>query len=403
MLDLFDVPWSQLDLDAVRRFLDDAGEEGVTWEAKADDDEERHRPAGEEPGRLRPQTIRKAVSGLANQIGGYLIIGARWDKEERSWRLPGIVAPDPEPKLWLGKVLRSLNPVPRFDPKAWALDDDRTVAVVQVEPVAEPPCMTPQGHVYERVSGETLRVTDPALLDSLFRRGREARDRAEQFARRAAVRALEPPGWSAMCIVAALAPTGRETTDITSRLFIRPTREAIIGAVGQFATPPPPERVEIRQQQDAFAAFSEYEESYRLLANNVALPQHQTLWRVQATWDGTVAACAAFSPESVLDLSPFDQIVGRGWREIAALVARLGGYGPAHLTIGIDVPTRPASSRPDPPRGTFYARLPQGTTWIERAVSVDAPSDDVLASIERELRRAGGEVSDEPVPESPGS
>jgi predicted HTH transcriptional regulator len=151
----------------------------VTWEAKADDDEERKRPEGEEPGRLRATTIRKGACAFANQIGGYLILGARWDKRERRWRMAGFVPPEPEAKTWLSNVLDGLRPVPRYDLKAWALNGQRVVAVVQVEPVDVAPCMTPQGHVYERVSGKSVRVTDPVLLDALFRRGREARERAD--------------------------------------------------------------------------------------------------------------------------------------------------------------------------------------------------------------------------------
>jgi predicted HTH transcriptional regulator len=70
MFDLFDVGWNELDLQHVREFLADADEEGVTWEAKAED----------ERGRLRPDSIRKAACGLANQIGGYLFLGARHDQ-----------------------------------------------------------------------------------------------------------------------------------------------------------------------------------------------------------------------------------------------------------------------------------------------------------------------------------
>lgn len=74
---LFDVDWSDLQLDDVRSFLADAGDEGVTWEAKADDDDKRAREAGRDPGELGKNTIRRAVCAFANQVGGYLIIGAR--------------------------------------------------------------------------------------------------------------------------------------------------------------------------------------------------------------------------------------------------------------------------------------------------------------------------------------
>ena len=94
-------------------------------------------------------TIRKAGCGLANQIGGFVILGARWDKSDRVWRLSGVVIDHSEPELWIGQLIGDLRPAPRFEAKAWKLDRDRTVAVVRVEPVDEPPCMTPQGHVYE--------------------------------------------------------------------------------------------------------------------------------------------------------------------------------------------------------------------------------------------------------------
>jgi hypothetical protein len=89
MLDLFATPWDKLDPEALRSFLKTAGEEGVTWEAKADD----------ERGPLRRDSLRKAASGLANRIGGYILIGAKWDKTAKCWRLPGITPPDEEPEL----------------------------------------------------------------------------------------------------------------------------------------------------------------------------------------------------------------------------------------------------------------------------------------------------------------
>jgi hypothetical protein len=225
VLSLFQKPWQELDLAAVEAFFDDAGEEGATWEAKADD----------ERGVLRADSVRKAANGLANRIGGYVILGATRDKKTREWSVPGVASMDEEPELWIGKVLRRLNPAPRFEPKVWHRDDGRIVAVVWIDPVDEPPCMTPQGQVYERVSGETLPVQDPARLDALFRRGEHARGRAENFADRAAARALEVPGWhsyTAVGMSVALAPIGRETDDISSRLFVQSFRKPIVEALG---------------------------------------------------------------------------------------------------------------------------------------------------------------------------
>jgi hypothetical protein len=413
MIELFAVPWPQVELEHIRAFLDTAGEEGVTWEAKADEDNlrERDRPKGEEPGQLGTHAIQKAVSGLANQIGGYLIVGARWDKGARRWRLPGVVVKDPEPELGLGKVIRNLNPVPRFEARAWSPDDDRTVAVVQVEPVAVPPCMTPLGHVYERVSGETLRVEDPVLLDRLFRRGEHARGRAEHFARRAARRALDAPSWKrerSIGIAIGLASVGRETDDISSRLFVKATREAIAASAWTFWSGGQPDDIEQRQEQDAYAVLGHFEDRRVLLPNGTPGPPMRTTWIVRGAWNGSAVASVALNPGAVEHMEPFDDLVRRGWSEIAALVERLGGYGPAHLAVVVFAaqPDQPAvvgqvarQPPPPPPAGSLYARLPEETTRMGRTVSVAAPDDDTIASLRRELNRAAGLSDDEPKPE----
>jgi hypothetical protein len=397
MFDLFPSPWTSIELDDVRAFLADAGEEGVTWEAKADDD----------AGRLRPDSIRKAACGLANQIGGYLILGARWDKRSKRWDLPGIAAPDDEPRLWLGKVLRRLNPEPRCDPRVWTLDDERIVAVVQVEPVDEAPCMTPQGRVYERVSGETLPVEDPALLDRLFRRGQAARDRAQQFADHAARRALDAPRWRderSLGVAVALTSIGRETDDITSRLAVPTFRKAIVEALWRLIGNQQPDDIQTWWQQDAFTVFAHYTPKRVFDLQGDASVRRST-WLVQASWDGAVAVSGTFSDLAVEDLSAMNEVVRPGWNECATLIDRLGGYGPARLTVGVHA-TQPAriavpgvllKSPPPkpPPRGTPYAGLPE-ETWIRRPVRVAEPDEEVLDGIARELQRAAGIESLEP-------
>lgn len=423
MFDLFGVPWPHLDLPAVRTFLDDAGEEGVTWEAKADDDDERKRPEGEEPGRLHVRTVQKAGCGLANQIGGYLILGARWDKKAKRWQVPGVVIPGPEPELWVGKALRGLNPVPRFDAsKMWKLDDQRVVAVIWIEPVDVPPCMTPLGHVYERVSGETLRVTDPTLLAGLFQRGREARARAEQSADRAARRALEVPTWKherAVGISIAIASVGRVTDDISSRLFLKSFRDAMSEAIWRFFKArmpvpdisPRPTNMEWLQEQDGLTLIAEFNENASSAAANE--DPRRSAWLIQATWDGAVAACATFNPAAsrTEELSGFDHVVLPGWREAVPLVERLGGYGPAMLTLAIHatqdeklpVPRQAMKTPPPPPppKGTLYSKLRE-ETWARRWVSVGEPaSSDVLGSLQREIQRSAGIIvaESEPAPE----
>lgn len=381
VIDLFAVSWPEVGLDHVRAFLDDAGSEGVTWEAKADD----------ERGILRPDSIRKAACGLANQIGGYVIIGAKWDKAAGRWTLPGIAAPDDQPELWLGKLLRLLNPTPRFDARAWTLDEGRIVAVVWVEQVEAPPCMTPRGHVYERVSGETLPVRDPAVLAALFERGRTARKRAIDFSVRAGTRALGASDWPArrsVGITVALASVGRDSDDINARLFTASFRAEVVAATERLVALPHTTNptTSTRTEQDAFSCFVEFREDHVLLSAGSALPQHHTTWHILASWDGAVAASMSFDADASRDPPGFDLLLRTAWRELASIVDGLGGYGPAHLAIGIEASATGSG---------LYPRLPS-PTWIGRTVNVGEPDEEVVASVEREVKRAGGVIADEP-------
>jgi hypothetical protein len=284
------------------------------------------------------------------------------------------------------------------------------VIVVQVEPVAEPPCMTPQGRVYERVSGETVPVEDPALLDRLFRRGEHARGRAEQFARRAAKRALEGSGWSherSAAIAIGLAAVGRETDDIGSRLFVKPTRDAAANAAWAFWGGNDPDDLEVRQQQDAYGVLGHFQDRRIRLDDGTDGPPMRSTWTVQATWDGAVAASLTMNAGAISWSEPFESVLLRGWREIATLVERLGGYGPAHLAVVVyssqlaprdQVVGQVATAGPPaPPQDSLYARLPL-TTLMGRTTDVGAPDDEMIASLGRELNRAAGRSEDEPEP-----
>ncbi|MDQ3740085.1 MAG: hypothetical protein M3320_09650 [Actinomycetota bacterium] len=170
-----------------------------------------------------------------------------------------------------------------------------------------------------------------------------------------------------------------------------------------------PDSTYARQEQDALTYIAEVEEGWNLLAGGNARPRHRSAWLVQAEWTGAVAASASFSVEAVRDLSAFDDVVMAGWRECVQLLERLGGYGPAHLTLGISVaqpepPSKEDEHRPPAPpppdRGTLYAKLRE-ETWVRRRVSVAEPDSDTLGSIQREVQRAARIESSEPEDEPP--
>jgi predicted HTH transcriptional regulator len=137
---IFRVPWSDVGPDDVRRFLEDAGDEGITWEAKAADP---RKPDA----RLDARVVREAACGLANAVGGFILLGVARDKRTGAWDVPGVVIAHEEPETWLDDVIGSLSPRPRHDAHVWNVSEDRRLAVVRIEPVAEPPCLTPGGEI----------------------------------------------------------------------------------------------------------------------------------------------------------------------------------------------------------------------------------------------------------------
>jgi Schlafen, AlbA_2 len=398
VFDLFGVPWAELDRASIESFLDEANEEGVTWEAKG---------GGEDQARPRSDSLRKAACGFANQIGGYLIVGA--SRKDGKWRLDGIEAPTEEPKLWIGQILRRLQPVPRFEvSEAFELADDKVAIVVKVEPVAVPPCMTPDGRVFERVSGETLPVEDPVLLDRLLRRGEHARGRAEHFARRAAERAIALPDWPtqhSLSIAVGLASVGRETDDISSHLFTVSTHDSIVKSIWDLLDGTPPGGgLSIGPQQDAYTALADSSAHNRYDMGDNLVGVIRTSRFLQANWDGSVATGAWFSDEPLEDAIHPDQLIAAFWDQAAMIGKLLGGYGPAYLYVLIRVAKSGAvevqgqvariAGRP-PPKGTLYAKLPERIE-MGRLLNDAEPDEEIVNSLRRELQRAGGIRTDEP-------
>lgn len=307
--------------------------------------------------------------------------------------------------------MRGLRPVPRFKIKTWPRDGQKVAAVVQVEPVAEPPCMTPNGRVYERVTGETLPVEDPLLLDKLFRRGEEARSRVAQLAPRAADRALESSGWSfqrSVGLGVGIAAVGRETDDVASRLFTEGTRGAMTEAVWEMLArlrpAGQPDDVGRQQRQDSHAVALHFEEQKTFGLNHAVEATTRSTWLVQANWDGTVAASLTLSDGDVAQAPSPEDIVAALWTAIVPLCDRLGAYGPSQLSVVLAVTQTSASvvrgqvihaPGRTPPEGSVYAELPE-VTRIGRMVDLEPPNSAVVASIGREIRRAAGNVEDEP-------
>ena len=83
---IFRASWDELAVEDVEAFLAEATEEGLNWEAKR-----------EQP---RTASLAKAAGGMANAIGGFVLLGAVRDGAG-AWTLPGatFAAEEPGPGL----------------------------------------------------------------------------------------------------------------------------------------------------------------------------------------------------------------------------------------------------------------------------------------------------------------
>lgn len=89
MLHLFETPWDDLDDDAVCEFLKTAGEEGVTWEAKADDKRGRLRIAGEIPaGGMRVPLFHDSTTDTEHALHVLWADSLRWQGFKRALETP---------------------------------------------------------------------------------------------------------------------------------------------------------------------------------------------------------------------------------------------------------------------------------------------------------------------------
>jgi hypothetical protein len=363
VLSFFGTPWDKVTAEVVEQFLSEAGDEGLLWEAKGH--EQPHR-----------DVVRKAVSGLANAAGGFLIIGAERDQNGR-WMLPGVEFQSGEPGTWLSSLITvGVHPTPVFDLKAFDRGQKCVAVVVVVGAVAVPPCITATGVIYQRVVGQTLPVTDQRVLAELYARGRAAREQTEALALRAATRALAEPAAESSdqaLLGISICPV-ESASDKSAVLF----RRSFAGRVGEMITtglqvdPNVIQPVRVETEQDVIRA---YPGSYA----------SQNSWTASAYWDGAVSAVFT-TPSSELYVSDLAPRINQAWRVLVDLATAAGGRGEAHLVVQVRVEHLAVSAR----RG-IRPRHP-----IRRWTELREPNEDELGSVRRELLRGFGETALEP-------
>jgi len=361
---IFGTPLSELTLDALQEFLGAAEDEPLLWEAKGTT--------------LQTRAVRRAACGFANGVDpGYLLLGA--SATEGGWALDGVEFPD-EPPVWLSKVLRGgLQPVPTFDVSPLAVDDKKDVAVVRIQPVATPPCFD-RGTIFERLPGETVRVKDPMRLSELYARGDVARRNASLAADEAADtlagdRGL--PGFDPgrMRFALALAATGHPP-DIGSRLFSEVFERSLTNSARDWLVPPKGTPAPFTARvSHGFTQSSRYVD-----AVNPQSAAGEQYWHVRAIWNGVVVVHFLhedhYLPTGRLAEGP----IRDAWNAASELLDALGGYGPTHMALRLDtaLPSKVSERR---------------QVKVARGPLEDPASDELLSSVERELRRAFGDAA----------
>jgi hypothetical protein len=333
---LFGTSWEGLSPEGVEAFLREAGDEGLTWEVKGDLKTTRW---------PRREQIEKAACGFANsRLGGVLIIGAeRETGKDRGWILEGLEPPnEEETELAISRVIRiGVRPTPRFRIKVWSVERNRKAAIVWVSPVDQPPSITRDGRVFERTTGATEPVRDPAILSRLFAAGERARANAEEAASRAAERCLHSAGainlggasdWSeasSKCgrVGVGVAAAAYEP-DIGGRLFKRAFGNAVEHLFGaelfcaRASGFDNTDDVSLRQQRESVVARLDPGIDFR----------HSRRFALRAGWDGAVGVCC-LEPEGASLASADDEVLGPMTNLASRLVYRLGGVGALHVAI----------------------------------------------------------------------
>lgn len=161
-------PLRSITVEDLERFLANGDEEPILWEVKGTE-------------RPNPRSVRKHVSGFANRFGGFYIVGVSGSAKDGGWVVDGVDFQDKEPGRWLSDVITPLRPPPDFDVRVLDVGT-KHVAIVEVQAATVPPCMTPDGGIYERVAGKTIPVTEPLVLLDLTQRGARARENARDLA-----------------------------------------------------------------------------------------------------------------------------------------------------------------------------------------------------------------------------
>jgi hypothetical protein len=365
-MSVFGRPLNEVSKDHLQELLNEAELETLLWEAKG--------------GTIHKDSVRKAVCAFANgDETGYLILGV--EEAESGWVLSGCELSD-DPVTWIGNVVKAgVSPVPRIDVRVLeGQSADRSIAIIQVEPVATPPCFT-GGTVFERIPGSSVRVKNPTRLADLYRRGQtavaESRLGANDLCRELRESCERTPGCAAdrLSLVLAVSSTGKPQ-DISARLFSRSFEQSMTNAVRDHLAPSEPMPDQLRpaiqpRMTQSSAIVQMVDRSYM---------GYERAWQVQARWDGAIGVYYSTEFDGIQVSDLVENALSQAVVVASELLEGLGASGDIYLTLDLDGGDRRISLAP-----------PEFSATVRRGPLPAGFGADVLASIGRELARALGQ------------
>ena len=110
--------------------------------------------------KVAPKKIMEEVSAFANTFGGYIILGVSDDK-----KITGCIDWD-EQRIHT-TMYTSITPTPSFDVRKFTCDS-KIIYVIKVDEGSEPPYITNNGKIYERLSSGSFPIKDSVRLLQIY-------------------------------------------------------------------------------------------------------------------------------------------------------------------------------------------------------------------------------------------
>jgi hypothetical protein len=266
------------------------------------------------------------------------------------------------------------------------LETGRLIVIVRVVQLAG--CMTNTGQVFQRVSGETVPVRDPAVLANLFERGKAQEAQAERATATAVERVLHAEvdleldldlgqsSWFLLALCAVEYPD-----DLAERLFSAEGEHVVTGLLpfqARYGDGQPIREINPRVRQ------------HELWADARVFEGMGRAWVLLAQDDGAVAVTCIYLPGGGIALewpTLRDEILTPAENTASDIVSHLGGSGRAHLRFA------QAGEEARVYWADHDSASPRKNTRVEDWVTVHRPGEErgaLPARLGRELLRSAG-------------